>query len=365
MKFTVNRTEILNALQICSKGINPNVVIPILENFLFDITSDKIAISGSNKEVYICKTINCKSDASAKLAMPQAVLEQIKLLPEQPLTFEVKDFNVSIKSSTGIYKLTAENGEDFPGIKNDCKSELTLWSSQLQNALFKTAFCVVANSVPTPFDGLSLSIKPNEAIFTAFGNNTLSTKTIAYKGENEAELLLTKRLIDILQSTELGESVIVKYDKSAIDFIIDDTLFIRGVLLDMQFPDFKANVVLDQDKSLIINADILRRGCEVTRVMANKHSFLIGLFLSEKSLTIKASDKNFGRDAKETVSGDYKGEDFVIGVNGNFLITALSKLKGDVYLYFSEKSKPIIIREVDGNESHNNLMIVMPIDIDF
>jgi len=364
MKLTLNSKQLLNAMAIASKGINPNVVIPILENFLFDISPESLSISGSNQEGYICKTIACTADGSLKIAMPKEVYEQVKLLPEQPLIFEIDNLQVTIKSAGGVYKLSAEDGNDFPGIKNTAKSELQIDGKSFQSALSKTAFCVLNNSVPTPFDGLDISLTPGQMTLTAYGNNTLSTQSITYNGEITKDILLTKKTVDILQTTEFGESIEVKFDKNSVDFIIDDTLFIRSVLLDMKFPDFKQNVTLDQDKCLVIDADVLRRACEVTRVMANKYSFLIGLFLSQKGSLVKATDKDFGRDAKEEIDGDYSGGDFVIGVNGNFMITALSKLSGVVYLYFSESTKPIFIREQADNSELTNLILVMPVNIE-
>lgn len=363
MKFTVQQKDLLSTLSIASKGINQNVIIPILENYLFDISPENLSVSGSNQEVYICKTISCKSEGSLKIAIPKEILEQVKLLEDQPLSFEITNLQITIKSASGVYKLSGEIGEDFPVIKNKYESSLSVDAEEFQSALSKTAFCVIINQVSQPFDGLSLSVTPENLTLTGFGNNTLSTQSLP--GIGNAELLLTKRVVDVLQAVEFSDTLDIKFDKNAIDFIIDNTLFIRAVLLDMKFPDFKANVNLDQDKTLIIDADILRRGCELVRVMANKQSFLIGLFLSKKELLIKATDTNLGREAKETITGQYSGDDFIIGVNGNFLITALSKLKGEIYLYFSDKNKPIIIRETPGNTDLTNLIIVMPIDIEF
>lgn len=363
MKFTVQQKDLLSALNIASKGINQNVIIPILENYLFDISKDTLSISGSNHEVYVCKTISCKSDGSLKIAIPKEILEQVKLLADQPLSFEITDLQITIKSASGVYKLIGEIGEDFPVVKNKCENSLSVNAGQFQTALLKTAFCVIINQVSQPFDGLSLSVTPEKLTLTGFGNNTLSTQSLP--GMGNAELLLTKRVVDVLQSVEFSDTLDIKFDKNAIDFIIDDTLFIRAILLDMKFPDFKAAVSLDQDKTLVVDADILRRGCELVRVMANKQSFLIGLFLSKKELLIKATDNNLGRESKETITGQYSGDDFIIGVNGNFLITALSKLKGEIFLYFSDRNKAIIIRETPGNTELANLIIVMPIDIEF
>ena len=56
---------------------------------------------------------------SGRIAIPARILlDTLKTLPEQPLTFKVdeKTFGVEITSETGRYKLSGENAEDFPKI---------------------------------------------------------------------------------------------------------------------------------------------------------------------------------------------------------------------------------------------------------
>lgn len=355
MKFTVNRTELLNALTIAGKGKSTNIVFPILENYLFKITKTHIEIIGSNQEIYISKTIEASSDTENNISVPD-IRELISKLPEQPIIFEIDNLDFVVKWNGGSAKLVCEDGNLFPPIKMGKCEPIAI--DGLAEALNKTVFCI-SNNTNTPFDGLSIDISPNSCVLTAYGNNTLSTRKIACGALKATKLLLPKNTADKLLGLEITQ---IAYDKNAIDFIIDDTLFIRSVLLDMKFPDFKDKCELNQDKNLQINADALRNSAEIVKLMANKFSQFIGIYLGENSF-VKGSDKDFSTEGKQLVDGIYTGDDFIIGCNGQFLINALSKFSGDIFLYFSEIDKPIVIRENDDNSTLDDLMIVMPISI--
>jgi DNA polymerase-3 subunit beta len=53
MKFEVSSSELLSQLQIASGAINPNPVLPILEDFLFDLNDNNLTITSTNLETTI------------------------------------------------------------------------------------------------------------------------------------------------------------------------------------------------------------------------------------------------------------------------------------------------------------------------
>ena len=119
MRFVVSTTQLLKKLQMISGVISSNTVLPILEDFLFDIKDGKIKVFATDLETSMSTEIEAESKESGKIAIPAKILlDTLKTLPEQPLTFsfDEKNFGIEISSSTGKYKLAGENPEDFPKI---------------------------------------------------------------------------------------------------------------------------------------------------------------------------------------------------------------------------------------------------------
>jgi DNA polymerase-3 subunit beta len=104
MKFIVSTTSLLKSLQMISGVINTNSVLPILEDFLFEIKDGKLTGFATDLETSMSTEIRVESKETGRIAIPARILlDTLKTLPEQPLTFKVdtKTFGVEITSETG------------------------------------------------------------------------------------------------------------------------------------------------------------------------------------------------------------------------------------------------------------------------
>ena len=117
MKFIVTSTALLKQLQQLSGVLNSSNTLPILDNFLFDIKNKSLTISASDLETAMSTQMAIEAKEEGIIAIPAKILlEILKSLPEQPLTFTIdkKTLGVEISSDSGKYKLTGANGDDFP-----------------------------------------------------------------------------------------------------------------------------------------------------------------------------------------------------------------------------------------------------------
>src|ERR1700759_857164 len=109
MKFIVSTTALLKSLQTINGVINSNSVRPILEDFLGEIKSGKMTISATDLETSMSTELKVESKDNGRIAIPARILlDTLKTLPEQPLTFKVdeKSYAIEITSETGKYKLS-------------------------------------------------------------------------------------------------------------------------------------------------------------------------------------------------------------------------------------------------------------------
>ena len=94
MKFIVSSSELLKNLQVLSSILNTNNTLPILDNFLFDIDQNNLNITSSDLETTLTSNINVESTITSKIAIPaKLLLDIIRNLPSQPLTFSINDNN--------------------------------------------------------------------------------------------------------------------------------------------------------------------------------------------------------------------------------------------------------------------------------
>ena len=112
MKFIVSSSALLKQLQQISGVINTNTVLPILEDFLFEVEKGKLTVVATDLETVMKIQVEVEAKDTGRVCIPAKILlDSLKNLPDQPLTFNIdKNFGVEITSDNGKYKVMGEIG---------------------------------------------------------------------------------------------------------------------------------------------------------------------------------------------------------------------------------------------------------------
>jgi len=71
MKFIVSSAQLLKQLQTISGVLNSSNTLPILDNFLFEISANSLSISASDLETTMkTKVKNAEADEDGNIAIP-------------------------------------------------------------------------------------------------------------------------------------------------------------------------------------------------------------------------------------------------------------------------------------------------------
>src|SRR5215203_5927704 len=143
MKFIVSSSQLLKQLQHIAGVINANTVLPILEDFLFEIDNNKLTVVATDLETVMRIRMDIESKEPGKVCIPAKILmDSLKNIPEQPLTFTIdKNFGIEITSDNGKYKVMGENPDNFP--KEPAADDATTFkmsATALVTAINKTLF---------------------------------------------------------------------------------------------------------------------------------------------------------------------------------------------------------------------------------
>ena len=74
MKFIVNSSELLKELQKLSGILSTNNTLPILDNFLLEITSQELTITASDLETTMSSKIKIDTSDEGKITIPAKLL---------------------------------------------------------------------------------------------------------------------------------------------------------------------------------------------------------------------------------------------------------------------------------------------------
>ncbi|MGF1533284.1 MAG: DNA polymerase III subunit beta [Bernardetiaceae bacterium] len=370
MKFILSSTVLLKQLNALRGVVPNNPVIPILENFLFDITEETLTITASDLQTSIIATMDIEADGKGSIAVPAKMLiETLRNLPEQPVTIQVDtdDFVIEIISGNGRYKLTGENAEDYPLPNNpsDSTRQLELTADVLASAIAFTLFAASNDEMKPNMNGVFVHINEENATFVA----TDSHRLVRYRRhdiqtENEVSMILPAKALEQLKSTLPDQNLPVRLDfNDANAFFSFGNVRLICRLIDERFPDYANVIPTENDKKLTLSSAALLGTLKRSIIYANKTSSQIRCSLSTDSLKVSAEDFDFANQANETLPCEYVGEEFEIGFNARFLIDLLTHLQSEqVVLEMSFPNRAALMVPAEKfSEDEDVLMLVMPV----
>lgn len=370
MKFIVSTTTLLKSLQTISGVINTSSVLPILEDFLFEIKAGKMTVFATDLETSMSTELKVEAKDSGRIAIPARILlDTLKTLPEQPLTFKVdeKTFGVEITSETGRYKLSGENADDFPKIPQpEAVTEINIPASALSNAIAKTLFAVSSDDLRPAMTGVLFQVSPDGMTFVATDAHKLvKLNRSDVKASKAAQFIVPKKALGLLKAAlPVSDSgVNVSYNKSNAFFTFENTKLICR-LIDANYPDYNAVIPQNNPNTLFINRLELQNAMRRISIYSNKTTYQVVLSIAGSELKISAQDLDFSNEATERLTCNYEGTDIEIGFNARFLIEMLGVLdSGEIEIELSTPTRAGVLRPTEKNDNEDLLMLVMPVMI--
>ena len=146
MRFTLSSTALNGRLQTLARVINSKNSLPILDSFLFEVRNQQLNITASDSENVMRSTLALDAaDGEGSFAVPnRTLLDAMKELPEQPLTFEIDTVALTVKIiyQNGLYNFTAQNADEYPRTQPipDGATVITMESQVLADNISRSIF---------------------------------------------------------------------------------------------------------------------------------------------------------------------------------------------------------------------------------
>jgi len=368
MKFIVNSTALLRELQKLNGVISSNNTLPILDNFLFNISDNEMTIVASDLETTMISTISVESDTNGRITIPARILmDTLKTFSNQPLTFiiDTTTFGIEMSSEMGNYKLAGQNADEFPKTAKLSGSSTTIIKGDiLANAINKTLFASGNDELRPVMSGMFCELSSEQITFVATDAHKLVKHSRTdISSDKTASFILPKKPLTILKNNinDDAEVNLEFNDTNALFTFNNITIICR--LIDGKYPNYDAVIPKENPNKLTINTSDLLSSIKRVSIYANKTTHQIRLKIAGSELQITSEDLDFANKAEERLSCQYEGSDMEIGFNSKFVIDMLNNIGSEqVSLEMSAPNRAGIILPLDGlEEGEHTLMLVMPV----
>src|SRR4051812_16751784 len=368
MKFIVNSSYLLKQLSLINGVITANPVVPILENFLFEIDKSNLTVTASDLQTSMITEITVESKERGNIAVPARILlDTLKNLPDQPVTFSIDEstYSIELSSDNGRYKLSGENATDFPkvpSVSNDFSASLS--SEVLARPINNTIFPTSNDELRPAMTGVYVNLgEKNTTFVSTDGHRLVRYRRTDVKSDSGNSIIIPRKALNLLKATLPSENMDVN-----IDFNMSNAFFkfgnIRMIcrLIDERYPDYENVIPTSNPIKMTISRTELLSSLKRISIYANKTTHQVRLKITGSELQVSAEDLDFSNEANERLSCEHEGEDIEIGFNARFLIEMLTNLGTEqIKLNMSAPNKAGVILPLEKDKNEDMLMLVMPV----
>ena len=369
MKFVVYSAALYSHLQAISRVINSKSTLPILDCFLFNIEGNKLSITASDNETTLDTSLEVvESDGDFQFAISsKTLLDAIKELPEQPITFDVntQTMEVSIQYMNGKYSLVGQSADEYPmaALMGENSVTFTIEADTLLSGINRTVFATADDELRPVMNGIYFDIFADYITLVASdGHKLVRYKLFNAKGGEKAAFILPKKpaaLLKNLLAKEAGEIKITFDDRNATFEMPNHRMICR--LIEGRYPNYNSVIPQNNPFKITIDRTAMLSALRRVSVFSSQSSSLIKLRMNNNELLISAQDIDFSTSAEEKLTCNYEGNAMSIGFKATFLMDILSNISSqEVVIEVSDPSRAGVLVPAEQNETEELLMLLMP-----
>jgi len=369
MRFTVSSTALSSRLAALSRVINSKNSLPILGDFLFEISGNNLCLTASDSENVMKTSMEItEPDGDGRFCVGNHdLLEAVKGFSEQPITFDVNytENIAKISYQNGMFSLPIGNADEYPQAQsiNEGANVINISSELLYANINRSIFATAQDELRPVMNGIYFDLTPEcLAVVASDGHKLVRNKIFSIKSDQPAAFILPKKpaalLKNILQKD--GGDVIIKFDDRNAEINYGEGV-IQCRLIEGRYPNYNSVIPQSNPNQLTIDRLGLLSALRRVQPFANDSSNLIRFHVEGGTLQLDAEDYDFSKTATERIACDYNGHAMSIGFKGSSFIEILSNFEcQEVIIQLADPSRAGLVLPSEQPENQDVLMLMMP-----
>lgn len=365
LKFSINQTELQNALSVVFKGIATRSTLPILSGIYLDAKDDTLTLQATDLELSIQYAVSALVEEEGRAVFPGKLFSEIvKNLPDAAVHVVAENDGAVITCDTSSFSIKTLEADDFPGFPHvDVQQEISIPFSQFASMVKRVARVVSKDESRAILTGVLITLEGNLLKMVATDSYRLAITEAdlpSAAAEDFQAVIAGSFLQEIASIPRTDDPLKLALAENQIVVTYQDTVFINR-RIEGNFPNYR---------QLLPDAYVTRVSMEVSHLIAGvKRASLLGqtsspvkfdISVASQTAQLSAVAQDVG-SAQETLPCEGEGEDVQIAFNYAYVLDGLQSVTTDkVYLEVQSSLKPGIFK---ADEPENYLYLVMPVRI--
>jgi len=372
MKFTAPIRLLQDAVNRVSQAIPSKAIDPRFENIHLAIEPGKLTLFASDGEMSITAKSEISSEDTGNISIKARTLQDfLRSMYDTEVTFsierqEISDHGtVSISTDKGKYKIPCFFESKMEIYEKNYVINLDLPSVDLQYLIQKTIFACSVDGMRPAMMGVLFELESSSITAVSTDGHRLvrCRKSTVIEVEDKQKIVVSARVLSILQKLPLHETVIIQIDqdKRFVRFTQNNVVIDASLIVE-PYPNYEAVIPVIHDKQ--VSCDRSNIYDSVKRVGRFSSVGDIKMVLADSIIKVMAENTNEGESAQEELPCSYTGEDITIGFNAKFIEAALAHIdEKEIIIELKSPTTAVIFKPVQEKETGSLIILVMPVRI--
>lgn len=365
LKFSINQSELQNALSVVLKGVATRSTLPILSGVYLDAQKDSLTLQTTDLELSIQYSVAALVEEEGKTVVPGKLFSEIvKNLPDAAVHVETEEETALITCDTSSFSIKTLNAEDFPGFPHvDVQQEMSIPFSQFSSMVKRVARVVSKDESRAILTGVLITFEDTYLKMVATDSYRLAITEVRLPdtpAEEFQAVIAGSFLQEIATLPRSEEDIKIALAENQIVITYQDTVFINR-RIEGNFPNYKQLLPDSYATRVSMDKERLISAVKRTSLLGQSSSPVkFDIDTASQTVLLSAAAQDIG-SAQETLSCAGEGENVEIAFNCAYVIDGLSSIATDnVFLEVQSSLKPGIFR---ADQDENFLYLVMPVRI--
>ncbi|MGA2990387.1 MAG: DNA polymerase III subunit beta [Candidatus Korobacteraceae bacterium] len=371
MEIIVNKFDLLKELTATQGVVERKTTIPILSNFLFEASGEKLSITATDLDLSLRTSCAAQTKKEGSCTIPaRKLFEYVKLLPDGDIAIKLLENHwVNIRSGRSNTKMVGMARSNFPSLPAfPAAGVVAIPAEALRQLIAKTIFAISNEESRYTLNGALMVLKPESIVMVATDGHRLahierSNTPLEVSGEMKT-LIPKKAMGELLGLLGVAESETVEFAKD------ETTLFFRigGRLLTSrqltgQFPNYEAVLPKETTRSVVVRNGEIAAAIQRVAQFADERSGAIRLRLEKNEIKVSSSSTETG-ESEDSIETAYAGEPMTIGFNSQYLLEFFKAADAEeIRLEFKDAQSAGQLRPETPDAQYKYRYVVMPMRI--
>lgn len=371
MKFTINRSKLIQELSNVQRAIPGKTSMEILLGIKLNLTSNGLYLLGSDSEISIESFINVnKEDAHLKIeetgsvVLPARLLNDIvKKLASDEVKIEVEtDYVTKISAANAEFKIIGINAEDFPHLPTiEEQSQIILPAAQLKKVIDQTIFSASNQELKPSLTGLYLAIDKDQLTAVATDSHRLSQRKLLLENQNLSgitPMILPKKTVKELARV-VPDYADIKMTIASHQVVFQfENITVYSRLIDGTYPDASRLIPTEFNTEVVLNAQYFSGAMDRASLMSHEgKNNIVQLLIEDQHVELKVLGAEIGNVTEEIEYQELVGENIKISFNPDYMNEALKSF-GDqtICLQLISPVRTMLLKAYPEKDSKNALL---------